>query len=67
MKNILTLIFILTTLCSIAGGLDSTQTMMLNKPVNQEINLHLKTNNKELNDFVYASDFMKKIKHSFSN
>jgi len=27
----------------------------------------LKTNNKELNDFVYASDFMKKIKHSFSN
>ena len=55
MKNILTLIFILTTLCSIAGGLDSTQTMMLNKPVNQEINLHLKTNNKELSTNGYLT------------
>ena len=56
MKNILTLIFILTTLCSIAGGLDSTQTMMLNKPVNQEINLHLRSHDQELssNGFLTA-------------
>jgi phospholipid/cholesterol/gamma-HCH transport system ATP-binding protein len=27
----------------------------------------LKTDNPELNNFVYASDFMKEIKHSFAN
>lgn len=48
MRIILTIVFILTTLCSIAGGLDSTQTMMLNKTQNQEINLHLRSSNKEL-------------------
>jgi hypothetical protein len=48
MRLILTIAFILTTLCSIAGGLDSTQTMMLNKNQNQEINLHLRSSNKEL-------------------
>jgi len=42
MKNILTLIFILTSLCSLADGLDSTLTM-LNKPVSHEVNLHLIT------------------------
>ena len=48
MRIILTIVFILTTLCSIAGGLDSTQTMMLNKTQNREINLHLRSSNKEL-------------------
>ena len=48
MRLILTIAFILTTLCSIAGGLDSTQTMMLNKNQNREINLHLRSSNKEL-------------------
>ncbi len=49
MRLILTISFILTTLCSIAGGLDSTQTMMLNKkPITQEINLKLKTHNSQL-------------------
>ena len=48
MRLILTIAFILTTLCSIAGGLDSTQTMMLNKTQNKEINLHLRSSDKEL-------------------
>jgi hypothetical protein len=48
MRLILTIAFTLTTLCSIASGLDSTQTMMLNKNKNQEINLHLRSHNKEL-------------------
>lgn len=48
MRIILTISFILTTLCSIASGLDSTQTMMLNKTQNREINLHLHSSNKEL-------------------
>ncbi len=55
MKNILTLIFILTTLCSIAGSLDSTS-IMFNKPFDREINLNLKTHNVELssNGFLTA-------------
>jgi hypothetical protein len=55
MKNILTLIFILTSLCSLADGLDSTLTM-LNKPVSHEVNLHLRSNDKELssNGFLTA-------------
>jgi hypothetical protein len=48
MRLILTIAFILTTLCSIASGLDSTQTIMLNKTQNQEINLHLRSYDKEL-------------------
>ena len=48
MRLILTISFILTTLCSIASGLDSTQIMMLNKNKNQEINLHLRSYDKEL-------------------
>jgi hypothetical protein len=48
MRLILTIAFILTTLCSIASGLDSTQMMMLNKNKNQEINLHLRSYDKEL-------------------
>lgn len=56
MRLILTISFILTTLCSISGGLDSTQTMMLNKNQNKEINLHLRSNDKELssNGFLTA-------------
>ena len=48
MRLILTIAFILTTLCSIASGLDSTQIMVLNKNKNQEINLHLRSYDKEL-------------------
>ena len=47
MRLILTLILTLTTLHSLAGGLDSTL-IMLNKPIRQEINLHIHSNNKEL-------------------
>ena len=54
MKNILTLIFILTTLCSIAGSLDSNS-IMFNKPIDREINLHLKTHNKELSTNGYLT------------
>ena len=55
MKNILTLIFILTTLFSIAGGLDSTQFSMSNKPIKQEINLHLRPNDRELSTNGYLT------------
>lgn len=54
MKNILTLIFILTTFISKAGGLDSTS-IMFNKPIDREINLHLKTHNKELSTNGYLT------------
>ena len=54
MKNILTLIFILTTFISKAGGLDSTS-IMFSKPIDREINLHLKTHNKELSTNGYLT------------
>jgi hypothetical protein len=40
----------------VAGGLDSTQLSMVNKPIKQEINLHLRSNDKELssNGFLTA-------------
>lgn len=47
MKNILTLIFILTTFISKAGGLDSTS-IMFNRSPEREINLHLRSHDKEL-------------------
>jgi hypothetical protein len=55
MRSILTLILTLTTLYSLAGGLDSTS-IMLNHSTNKEINLHLRTNDKELssNGFLTA-------------
>lgn len=57
MKNILTLIFILTTLCSIAGGLDSTQTIMFKKSPEREINLHLHSHDKELSSNGFLTAF----------
>jgi len=55
MKNIITLIFILTTFISKAGGLDSTS-IMFNKSPEREINLHLRTHDRELstNGFLTA-------------
>jgi len=47
MKHLLTLIFILTTFCSKAGGLDSTS-ILFNKSSEKEINLHLRSYDKEL-------------------
>jgi hypothetical protein len=43
----------MTTLCSIAGGLDSTS--MFNKSPEREINLHLKNHNKELSTNGYLT------------
>jgi hypothetical protein len=56
MRLILTFILTLTSLTSIAGGLDSTQFSMLNKPIKQEINLRLRSYDKELstNGFLTA-------------
>jgi len=54
MRLILTLIFTLTTLYSIAGGLDSVS-IMFNKTPEREINLHLKTHNKELSTNGYLT------------
>ena len=55
MRLIITLILTLTTLYSLAGGLDSTS-IMLNHSTNKEINLRLRTNDKELssNGFLTA-------------
>ena len=47
MKLILTLIIILTSLYSTAGGLDSTS-IMFNRSPEKEINLHLKGHHREL-------------------
>jgi hypothetical protein len=54
MRLILTIILTLTTLCSIAGGLDSTS-IMFNKSPYREINLHLRTHNKELSTNGYLT------------
>ena len=53
MRLILTLILTLTTLYSLAGGLDSTKfncsnSIMFNKSTNKEINLHLRSGDKKL-------------------
>jgi len=50
MRLILITTFILTTLYNIAGELDSTQFMMMNKSKfnTQQINLYLHSNNREL-------------------
>jgi hypothetical protein len=54
MKNILTLIFILTTFFSKAGGLDSTS-ILFNKSPEREINLHLRSHNSELSTNGYLT------------
>ena len=54
MRSILTLILTLTTLYSLAGGLDSTS-IMFNKSPEREVNLHLRSNNKELSTNGYLT------------
>ena len=54
MRLILTLILTLTTLYSLAGGLDSTS-IMFNKSPEREVNLHLRSNNKELSTNGYLT------------
>jgi hypothetical protein len=54
MRSILTLILTLTTLSSLAGRLDSTS-VMFNKSSEREINLHLRTNDKELSTNGYLT------------
>jgi len=54
MRSILTLILTLTTLHSLAGGLDSTS-IMFNKSPEREINLHLRTSDKELSTNGYLT------------
>jgi len=54
MRSILTLILTLTTLHSLAGRLDSTS-IMFNKSPEREVNLHLRSNNKELSTNGYLT------------
>ena len=53
MRLILTLILILTSLYSSAGGLDSTS--MFNKSTESEINLHIRSYDKELSTNGYLT------------